>query len=208
VKKTFLSGLLTIVIFLGFHDTALAQAASQSDPLKSLQCLITTDFYIVHLTTYQEPKKASDSKKRKKFEPFCQVLPEHGPSFLAIDFIDRDLRKMPVGMRVIEELEDPESGEMIEGATIAETPSQNYKNGVAQIQANFLKPGHYALIATVGDDMFADKIRIPLRVGIGEAFSWSSLLPYLIAILAIAISYGAYRFFLFRHNRNTKNNND
>ena len=208
MKKTFLSGLLAILILVSFQNTASAQAASQSDPLKSLQCLITTDFYIVHLTVYQEPTKASNSKKRKKFEPFCQVLPEQGKSFLAIDFIDRDLRKMPVGMKVIEETEDPETGKMVEGATIAETPAQNYKNGVAQIQANFPKSGHYALIATVGDDMFADKIRIPLRVGIGEAFSWGPLLPYIIAILAIAISYSIYRFFVYRYNRSKDNNND
>lgn len=208
MKKTFLSGLLSIVILLGFQNIALAQATSQSDPLKSLQCLITTDFYIVHLTAYLVPKEVSKSKKRKRFEPFCQVLPEHGKSFLAIDFIDRDLRKMPVGMKVVEEIEDPETGEMKTGAILAETPTQTYKNGVAQIQADFPKPGHYALIASVGDDMFADKIRIPLRVGIGEAFSWEPFIPYLIGILAIAISYGTYRFFVYRYNRSTPNKNN
>lgn len=205
MKKKILSGLLTVAIFLGFQNIVFAQATSQSDPLKSLQCLITTDFYIVHLTAYLEPKEKS--KKRKRFEPFCQVLPEHGKSFLAIDFIDRDLRKMPVGMKVVEEIEDPETGEMKTGAILAETPAQTYKNGVAQIQAEFPKPGHYALIAMVGDDMFADKIRIPLRVGIGEAFNWSSLLPYILAILAIAISYGIYRFFVYRYNRSKAKNN-
>jgi hypothetical protein len=204
VKKIVFNRLLFIFLFLGFQGAVLAQDESLSDPTKSLECLITTDFYIVHLTSYQEPKDADS--KRHKFKPFCQELPEHGPSFLAIDFIDRDLRKMPIGMRVVEEIESAEDGgEMIDGATIAEIPAQLYKTGVAQIQADFPKPGRYALIVTVGDDMFADKIRIPLRVGIGSLFSWASLLPYLILILAAAIGYGIYRYFVYRYNRKKRN---
>lgn len=206
MKTPFINTLLFFLLFLGFYNTGSAQSPSQSDPTKSLECLITTDFYIVHLSSYQEPKK-TDSKKRHKFKPFCQELPEDGPSFLAIDFIDRDLRQMPVGMQVVELKENPEGDDMIDGATIAQTPTQTYKTGVAQIQVDFPKPGHYALVASVGDDMFADKIRIPLRVGIGSAFHWSSFLPFLIAILTAALAYGIYRFFISRHNRK-KNNND
>lgn len=162
--------------------------------------MITTDFYIVHLTAYQEPKKGSDTK-RHTFEPFCKVLPEDGLSFLALDFLDRDLRLLPISMSVVELIENPESGEMKEGKILASTPAQTYKTGVVQIQANFPKPGHYALIASVGDDMFADKIKIPLRVGIGEEFFWSSLLPYLYLALLFLFSYGVYRFFVYRHNK-------
>jgi hypothetical protein len=165
--------------------------------------LITTDFYIVHLTAYQEPKKDPNAKKRHTFEPFCQVLPEDGSSFLALDFINRDLRQMPIGMSVIELIESPETGEMADGKIISEVAPTNYKTGVAQIQANFPKPGHYMLIATVGDDMFADKIRIPLRVGIGEEFKWSSFLPYIYLILVFLLAYGVYRFFVYRHNKKT-----
>ncbi len=204
MNKSVFNSLLFFFLLLGFQSTGLAQDDSLSDPTQSLKCLITTDFYIVHLTSYQEPKK--DSEKRHKFKPFCKELPEHGPSFLAIDFLDRDLREMPIGMQVVEEVENPEGGEMVDGATIAQTSAQLYKNGVAQIQADFPKPGHYALIVTVGDDMFADKIRIPLRVGIGSLFSLSSLLPYLILVFAAVIGYGIYRFFIFLHNR--KKNED
>lgn len=204
MKKSIFRGLLFIFLFPGFQGNVLAQDESLSDPTKSLQCLITTDFYIVHLTSYQEPKKDADSK-RHKFKPFCQELPEHGLSYLAVDFIDRDLRKMPIGMRVVEEVESPEGGEMTEGTIIAETPAQLYKTGVAQIQADFPKPGQYALIVMVGDDMFADKIRIPLRVGIGSLFTWTSLLPFLFLVVVALIGYGVYRFFMFRHNRKLKN---
>ncbi len=200
--------LLLFFLFISFQKFGLAQSPqsqppSLSDPTKSLACLITTDFYIVHLTAYQPPKKDSKTKKRHTFERFCQELPEHGNSFLAIDFIDRDLRKMPIGMSVIKLKENPEGGEMIDGKVLAEIPPQIYKTGVSQIQVDFPKPGHYALIATVGDDMFADKIRIPLRVGIGSEFKWSSLLPYLYLSLIFLFSYGIYRFFIYRHNKKT-----
>jgi hypothetical protein len=200
VKKPTLTTLL-FFLFLGIHLPASAQSPL-SDPTKSLECMITTDFYIVHLSAYQEPKK--DGKKRHTFKPFCQELPEAGASFLAIDFIDRDLRKMPIGMQVMELKENPEGGEMIDGKIIAQLPAQNYKTGVAQIQVDFPKPGHYALVASVGDDMFADKIRIPLRVGIGSEFHWSSLFPYLMAIALALIAYGFYRFFLFLHKRRAR----
>ncbi len=206
MKKSVFRGLLFIFLLLGFQGAVLAQDESLSDPTKSLQCLITTDFYIVHLTSYQEPKKDADSK-RHKFKPFCQELPEHGLSYLAVDFIDRDLRKMPIGLRVVEEVENPEGDEMTEGTIIAETPAQLYKTGVAQIQADFPKPGQYALIVMVGDDMFADKIRIPLRVGIGSLFTWSSALPFLFLVVVAMIGYGIYRYLVYRHKRKLSNEN-
>lgn len=169
------------------------------DPYNSMACMITTDFYIVHLTSYQPPK--AGAKKRDTFEPFCKELPADGQSYLALDFMAQDMRKMPIGLEVIELLENPEGGEMIDGKSIAAVPPQTYKAGVAQIQANFPKPGHYALIAMVGDDMFADKIRIPLRVGIGSPFSIAFLYPYLFFIFVAAIAYGMYRFFVYRYNR-------
>ncbi|MCK5870658.1 MAG: hypothetical protein KAG45_08470 [Methyloprofundus sp.] len=201
MKNPLVSWLLFIVLITSFQKIGFAQSPSLSDPTKSLTCLITTDFYIVHLTAYQEPKKDPDAKKRHTFEPFCQVLPEDGSSFLAIDFIDRDLRQMPIGMSVIELVESAETGEMTDGKILSEVAPQTYKTGVSQIQVNFPKPGHYALIATVGDDMFADKIRIPLRVGIGKEFKWSSFLPYIYLILVFLVAYGIYRFFVYRHNK-------
>ncbi len=162
---------------------------------------MTTDFYIVHLTVYQPPKTGPDAEKRHAFKPFCKVLPEDGTSFLSLDFLDRDLRITPVGISVVELIDNPEGGEMITGKIIAEVPAKLYKIGVIQIQADFPKPGHYALIAAVGDDMFADKIQIPLRVGIGSEFKWSSLLPYLYLLLVILMSYGIYCFFVYRHKK-------
>jgi len=204
VKKSVLNKLLFALLLISFHSDSFAQSQSPYDPTKSLECMITTDFYIVHLTSYQAPKPGT--KKRHTFKPFCQELPEHGLSHLALDFIDRDLRQMPIGMEVFELIDNPEGGEMINGASIALSPAQSYKTGVAQIQANFPKPGHYVLVASVGDDMFADKIRIPLRVGIGSAFSLAFLYPYIFFILAAGIVYGIYRFFVYRFN--LKNNTE
>ncbi len=200
MKNSFYIRLLFVFLLSIFHNQGMAQQSqSPYDPTKSLECMITTDFYIVHLTSYLVPKP--DSEKRHAFKPFCQELPEHGSSYLAIDFIDRDLRQMPVGMEVYELVDNPDGEDMINGQLIATSPTQTYKTGVAQIQADFPKPGHYVLVASVGDDMFADKIRIPLRVGIGSAFHISSLYPYIFFILAVGCSYGIYRFSIYRHKR-------
>jgi hypothetical protein len=49
--------------------------------------------------------------------------------------------------------------------------------------------------------MFADKIKIPLRVGIGEEFLWSSLLPYLYLAILFLLAYGIVQFFINRYNK-------
>lgn len=200
MKQSIFKPLLFVLLLCGFHSHAIAQQGqSQYDPTKSLECMITTDFYIVHLTTYQQPKP--DGKKRHTFKPFCKDLPEQGPSHLALDFIDRDLRKMPIGMEVITLVDNPDGGEMVDGDSIALIKPQTYKTGVAQIQADFPSPGHYALIATVGDDMFADKIRIPLRVGIGSEFSIAFIYPYAFFLFVAAIAYGIFQFFVSRFKK-------
>ncbi len=193
--RPFILGIISILMV----PNVWALDQEQTDPLKKLECLITTDFYIVHLTSYQEPK--SDAEKRHKFEAFCQTLPDIGKSYLAVDFIDRDLRQMAIKMHVVAKLDNPEGDEMVDGKVIAETVVSNYKNGVAQIQVDFPEKGHYELVVTVGDDMFADKIKIPLRVGIGEALSWAFLVPVAYFIIVAGVAYFIYRFFLERYRR-------
>lgn len=197
MKKKLINSILAIA---GLFSSTSAYAIDQdySDPLKSLECLITTDFYIVHLTAYQEPKETGEKSKRHKFLRFCQDLPDIGRSHLAIDLIDRDLRLMPVSLRVVEEVKNAQE-EITEVAVIAEVAAQVYKNGVAQVQVDFPKPGHYALKAKVGDDIFADEIRIPLRVALGPAFDW----PLYLGILIVALlAYGVLSFFVARNKRN------
>ncbi len=199
MKKTIFTLLLTFSISFFFSNAiALEKKQSAYDPMKSMECMVTTDFYIVHLTSYQPPKPGAE--KRHKFKPFCKELPEAGPSFLAIDLMDKDTRTMPIGMQVFELIDNPEGGEMINGKSLAVIPPKLHKTGVAQIQVDFPKPGHYVLVASIGDDMFADKIRIPLRVGIGSAFDITVIYPYLFFILIAAIVYGIYRFFVYRYN--------
>jgi hypothetical protein len=197
VIKTFfnLTLIFSNLLFFNFAD---AVEQNMSDPLKSLECLITTDFYMVHLTAYQEPKETGGKVKRHKFQRFCQDLPDTGRSHLAIDLIDRDLRQMQVSLRVVEETKD-EGGEIIEVKTIKEVGSQVYKNGVAQIQVDFPKAGQYALKVKVGDDIFADEIRIPLRVALGPGFAWPLYLGLLILAL---VAFGILSFLVARHRRN------
>ncbi len=188
-----------VLVMLMISTSAWSLDQSATDPLKKLDCLITTDFYIVHLTSYQEPNP--DAKKRHKFQAFCQTLPDIGKSYLAVDFIDRDLRQMAIKMHVVEKKDNPDGDEMLDGKILAETVVSNYKNGVAQIQVSFPEKGHYELVVTVGDDMFADKIKIPLRVAIGEPFSWGFLMPVIIFVLITGVAYLIYRFFLERYRK-------
>lgn len=200
-------GLMSFFLILFIVNSSWAVEKAKIAPLKREECMITTDFYIVHLTSYQEPD-ADSGKKRNRFEPFCQTLPGIGRSYLAVDFLDRDLRQMAIKMHVVEKLDNPEGEGLIDGKIIAESTAANHKNGVAQIQVDFPTKGHYELVLTVGDDMFADKINIPLRVGIGEPFDWGFIIPILFFILLAVVAYFIYRFFLFRHQRRMERSQD
>jgi hypothetical protein len=50
---------------------------------KKLSCVITTDFYAVHFTTYQAPlEPGENSDKKTLFQPYCQELPASGKTFI------------------------------------------------------------------------------------------------------------------------------
>jgi len=164
---------ILILIFWSF--LALPQAWPQSrssqdgqvdDKLSRLSCLVTTDFYMVHFTAFQP--KTGETDPKQMFRPYCQDLPDAGKAYLTLDLVDRDVRKMPVGLKLVEEAEGAEQAQLEPQRTLMEVPPKVYKHGVVETQADFDKPGNYALLVTVGEAAAEeDTIRIPLRVGLG-----------------------------------------
>lgn len=151
------------------NATAAAQDQRAAYSRSKMDCLVGNDFYAVHFTVIQPGRQQGE---RTDFTKYCQEVPTVGSSFLSIDLLDRDVRKTPVALRVIEEEFNEDDGRPPkELGTVAEIPAKLYPNGTADIQANLAKPGHYALIAIIGEGPVSedDRLRIPFTVALEGA---------------------------------------
>lgn len=132
----------------------------------NMTCLVGNDFYAVNFTAIQEGRQQGE---RTDFTKYCQVIPSVGKTHLSIDLLDRDVRKTPVSLRVIkEEFNEEDVRPPVELGTLTETPAKIYPGGTADIAADIKQPGHYALIATIGDGPISedDRLRIPFTVAV------------------------------------------
>ncbi len=195
-------GILFVLMHF-FSQQASAQVGGQSkSPGRGLECLVASDFYIVHLTAFQNPKNDSSAQAlRGAFSSFCQEIPATGQTFISMDLLDRDARQLPVEIRVVEAAESMGTGEWTDIETIARVAPRVYKNGVAEVVVDFKRPGNYAVKLMVGDDRFADEIRIPLKVAIDPVFNPDILAPLVLPTLFGLIAFGLYRLVVFRFER-------
>ncbi len=163
----------------------------------SMSCLIANDFYAVHFTSMQEGRNQGESHD---FVKYCQEIPSIGLTFLTLDLLDRDVRNLPITLRVVEETFD-ENGEIIRTTTINEVPGKIYKNGTLDTKVNITAPGHYAVIAEIGDEMITedDRLRIPFSVGVPslQPTPWLKYLAWLCTAIVFGVmfylGYGFYR---------------
>ncbi|MEQ1531022.1 MAG: hypothetical protein ABL925_17030 [Methylococcales bacterium] len=143
----------------------------QVEDINSVGCLITNDFYAVHFSAYLKPEgqAATDSDKKALLTPYCQELPKPGKAFFAADLIDRDIRKTPIGIRVIEIEKTGEKAEDFkEIRSISEVAPQMYPRGVVETQASIDKNGDYILMLIIGGEealSAEDRLKIPFHVG-------------------------------------------
>jgi len=135
-----------------------------------LDCLIANDFYAVHFSSYVQPSKEQITQDAKAaFVPFCQKIPRAGKMFFTADLIDRDIRTIPIGIRIVEVEKTGQKApdDFREIRTVAEIPSKLYPRGAVEAQAEIDKNGDYLLYLLIGEAIEEDdKFRIPLEVGV------------------------------------------
>lgn len=171
-KQQQLSAFIAILA-MAMTQPALAAGESknarQAYSSSNMTCLVGNDFYAVNFTAIQEGRQQGE---RSDFTKYCQIIPAVGKTYLSIDLLDRDIRKIPVALRVVREEFNEEDGRPPqELGTLAEIPAKLYNNGTADIAADIKQPGHYALIATIGNDAVSedDRLRIPFTVAVEGA---------------------------------------
>jgi hypothetical protein len=133
-------------------------------------CLITAGPYKLHFAGYQ-PETAD-------VEEFCENLPLLGESVLVFSFTDEDLRRLPVGLRVINETGRAST----EPYLLVHLPPQIYPAGTLSTLVTFDAPGDYAGILTfTGTDDIV--VRFPFSVG--RSVGTGAIIMYVIVVLGI-----------------------
>jgi hypothetical protein len=135
-----------------------------------LDCIIASDFYAVHFSSYIQPVKGEQNADPKAaFVPYCQKLPRAGKMFFTADLIDRDIRTTPIGIKLVEveKTGKPAPDDTREIRIVAEIPSKLYPRGAVEAQAEIDKNGDYILYLLINDGIQDDdKFKVALEVGV------------------------------------------
>lgn len=169
-NKFILSAIFTGALLTGCDISEKLGTPPQIPDVNSVGCLVANDFYAVHFSAYLKPTSPQQGNDREALQkPYCQELPDVGKAFFAADLIDRDIRKTPIGIRVVEiEKTGDKPSDFNEIRELNHVEPQIYSTGVVQAQADLDKKGDYALILLIGGEEAIsdeDKLKIVFHVG-------------------------------------------
>ena len=164
--------------------TALAQHGHE---LAADTCVLHVGPYKMYFASYQ-PDTYYDRK-------FCQELPGTGNSVLVLDFVEQELRSIPVEVRVIR---DTGSEDNLEAVTVTHFPAKVYSTGSIDVKYNFDKPGKFVGLVSIGDKQ---EHLSRLRFSIGETGAVSHLTHYLMIIVPFAVVIAVVVFYGLRDRR-------
>ena len=168
-KHIILSTIISSLLLTGCNNDQLGTPPQIAD-INSVGCLVANDFYAVHFSAYLKPTTPLEGNDREALlKPYCQDLPSIGKAFFAADLIDRDIRKTPISIRIIEiEKTGDKPTDFKEVRMLSEIPPKIYSKGVVEAQADLDKLGDYSLILAIGGDEAIseeDKLNINFHVG-------------------------------------------
>ena len=164
--------------------SALAQHGHE---LAADTCVLHVGPYKMYFASYQ-PDTYYDRK-------FCQELPGTGNSVLVLDFVEQELRSIPVEVRVIQ---DTGSEDNLEAVTVTHFPAKVYPTGSIDVKYNFDKPGKFVGLVSIGDKQ-EHVSRFPFSVG--ETGAISHLTHYIMVIVPVLVGIAVAVFFSFRDRR-------
>ncbi len=143
--------------------------------------------YKMYFASYQ-PDTFYDRK-------FCQELPGTGNSVLVLDFVEQELRSIPVEVRIIK---DTGSEDNLEAITVTHLPAKVYSTGSIDVKYNFDKPGKFVGLVSIGEKR-EHVSRFPFSVG--ETSAMSHLSHYIMVIVPVLVGIAVAVFFSFRDRR-------
>jgi hypothetical protein len=182
------TGLCFVVLAFGVSLSAQAQHTHE---LEKNFCILKVGPYGMHLTGYQ-PDLAGGKEN-------CGEVPGTGRTVLVLDYIEGELRSLPVEVRVIK---DTGSEQDLQAITVLHVPAKVYPSGFISLDHTFDQPGKYIGLITLGGAQEHHMARFP--ISIGESNVVSHLMHYIMIIVPLAaIAGGAAIFFFTRGRRKT-----
>lgn len=184
------AGLCFVILVLG---VPLAAQAQHTHELEKNFCILKVGPYGMHLTGYQPDLSAGKES--------CGEVPGTGRTVLVLDYIEGELRSLPVEVRVIR---DTGSEQDLQAITVVHLPPKVYSSGFISLEYNFNQPGKYVGLITLGGTQ-EHVARFP--ISIGESNMVSHFMHYIMVIVPlVAIGGGAAIFFFLRGRRKTSGN--
>ena len=144
-------------------------------------CKLTIGPYTMHFTGYQP--EATQEKE------FCEDIPATGRTVVALDYIEEALRPLPTEVRIIRDTGAEGKEGNLDTITILHIPAKVYPNGSINFEYNFMQPGKFVGLVTVGEKQEYVS-RFPVSVGEPKGTS-----PFLMGAIA-AVVVAAAVFFL------------
>jgi hypothetical protein len=180
------AGLCFVMLAIGVPFSAQAQHGGHE--LEKNFCILQVGPYGMHLTGYQP-----DNSGNKEL---CGDVPGTGRTVLVLDYIEGELRSLPVEIRVIK---DTGSEQDLQAITVFHLPPKVYPGGFINFEYNFDKPGKFIGLVTVGGTQ-EHVSRFPISVG--ESGMASHFMHYaMIAVPLTVVAGGAAIFFFLRGRR-------
>jgi hypothetical protein len=163
---------------------ALAQHGHE---LATNTCVLHVGPYKMYFNSYQ-PDTQFDRQ-------FCQELPGTGNTVLVLDFVEHEIRSLPVEVRIIR---NTGSEENLEAITVAHLPAKVYATGSIDVKYNFDKPGKYIGLVSIGEK-HEHLSRFP--ISIGETGVMSHFTHYIMIIVPFLVGIAVVVFYAFRDRR-------
>jgi len=164
-----------------------AQAQHGGHELDKDLCVLHAGPYRMYFNSYQ-PETTYDQQ-------FCQDIPATGHTVLVLDYIEQELRALPLEVRIIR---DTGSEQDLEAITVLHMPPQVYPKGSVDFEYTFEKPGKFVGLVTVGDKQ-QDVGRFPFSVGESGVISHS--MHYIMIVVPLAAIAGIAAIFFFLRDR-------
>jgi hypothetical protein len=185
--RCLLKAVIVFSVMLAIEAPLSAQAQHFHELDKNF-CILKFGPYGMHLTEYQP-----DTSDRQEL---CGDIPSTGRTVVVLDFIEGELRSMPVEIRVIK---DTGSEQDLQAITVVHLPAKVYTGGFINFEHSFSQPGKFVGIITVrGKEEHV--ARFPISVGEGGVVS--HLMHYMMVIVPVAVlAAGAAIFFIMRGRR-------
>jgi hypothetical protein len=124
---------LRLLILLAVFSPSMAGAHGKV-ALEEDSCVRRVGGNLVHFNAYQPQYEAQAQ--------YCTDIPAEGDTFLVVDLVDPGLRRLPVGVRVVQGADEAGGGQ-----TVAYWPPATHPDGVVRGEAKLVK-GLYTFIIT------------------------------------------------------------